>query len=44
MLERAADDHAFTLVFLTREPMFVALHGNPRYQKIVERVGVIGPK
>ena len=44
MLERAADDHAFSLPFLNHQPMFVALHGNPRYQKIVERVGVIGPK
>jgi hypothetical protein len=45
MLERAADDHAFTLVFLPyQQPIYSALHGNPRYRKIVERVGVIGPK
>jgi hypothetical protein len=24
--------------------VFAALHGNPRYQKIAERVGAIGPK
>jgi serine/threonine-protein kinase len=44
MLERAADEHAFTLIFLPYQPMFPALHGNPRYEKIVERVGVIVPK
>jgi serine/threonine-protein kinase len=44
MLERAADEHAFTLVFLHYGPMFVALHGNPRYQKVARRVGVTEPK
>ena len=44
MLERAADERAFTLIFLPYEPMFPALHGNPRFQKIVKRVGTIGPK
>jgi tetratricopeptide (TPR) repeat protein len=44
MLERAADERTFTLVFLTYYPMFLPLHGNPRYAKIVERVGVIEPK
>jgi serine/threonine-protein kinase len=44
MLERAADDRAFTLIFLPYSPMFTALHGNPRYEKIVKQVGAIGPK
>ena len=44
MLERAADEHAFTLIFLPYQPTFPTLHGNPRYQKIAKRVGSIGPK
>ena len=44
MLERAADDHCFTLVFLPHYPMFNALHDNPRYKRIVERIGVVAPK
>jgi tetratricopeptide (TPR) repeat protein len=43
-LERAADEHAFTLVFLPYQEMFPALHGNPRYEKIARRVGTIGPQ
>jgi serine/threonine-protein kinase len=44
MLERAADDRAFTLIFLPYNSMFTALRGNPRYEKIVKQVGAIGPK
>ena len=44
MLERAAEEHSFTLIFLGQFPWFETLHGNPRFQKIVERVGVVGPK
>jgi hypothetical protein len=44
LLEPAADDRAFTLIFLPYSPMSPALHGNPRYEKIVKQVGAIGPK
>jgi hypothetical protein len=44
MLERALNEHTFTLVFLPHYPMFDAFHNNPRYRKIVERIGVIAPK
>ena len=44
MLERAANEHSFTLIFLGEFLWFESLHGNPRYRKIVERVGVVGPK
>jgi Flp pilus assembly protein TadD len=40
-LERALEEHAFTLVFLMHYPQFDWLHGNPRFQRIVQRVGVI---
>jgi TolB-like protein/tetratricopeptide (TPR) repeat protein/tRNA A-37 threonylcarbamoyl transferase component Bud32 len=44
MLERALNEQTFTLVFLPHYPMFNAFHNNPRYRKIVERIGVIAPK
>lgn len=44
MLARAVDDRAFTLVFLPHYPMFDALHDNPRYKRIVDRIGVVAPK
>jgi len=43
MLERGADEHAFTLPFLAQFPMFDALHDNPRFKKLVERIGVVMP-
>jgi serine/threonine-protein kinase len=44
MLERAVDEHAFTLIFLPYQSMFAAIRSNPRYQKIAARVGGIAPK
>jgi TolB-like protein/tetratricopeptide (TPR) repeat protein len=44
LLERAADDRAFTFVFLTRYPMFDSLHDNPRFKALVDRVGVVMPR
>jgi TolB-like protein/Flp pilus assembly protein TadD len=41
LLERAADEHAFSLIFLPYEPMFSALRGSPRYKKIAARVGAV---
>jgi hypothetical protein len=44
MLDKAAEEHAFTLVFLANYPMFNSLHGNARFQRLVDRVGVVPPK
>ena len=38
-LERSLQARNFTLVFLHVEPMFDALHGEPRFTEIVEKVG-----
>lgn len=39
-LERAVDDRCWTLVFLNVDPTFDELRGEPRFQAVVERVGV----
>jgi DNA-binding winged helix-turn-helix (wHTH) protein/TolB-like protein len=42
-LERALQERASTLGFLAQNPAFDALHGNPQFDSIVERVGVKRP-
>ena len=42
-LEKAAEEHAFTLVFLGEYPMFHGFRQNPRFRRIVDRVGVVLP-
>jgi len=42
-LEKAAKEHAFTLVFLGNYPMFRAFHQNPRFRRIVDQIGVVLP-
>ena len=39
-LERALQQRASTLGFLAQNPAFDALHGNPRFAAIVDRVGL----
>jgi DNA-binding winged helix-turn-helix (wHTH) protein/TolB-like protein/tetratricopeptide (TPR) repeat protein len=41
-LERAMQDRSTLLVFLAREPMLEALHADPRFQALVDRVGIFG--
>ena len=43
LLERAADERAFTLVFLAVYPMFDALHESARFKRLVQRAGVAQP-
>ena len=43
LLDKAAEERAFTLVFLANYPMFDSLHGSTRYRQLVERVGVVLP-
>jgi serine/threonine-protein kinase len=43
LLEKAADDRAFTLVFLANYRFFSSLHGTARFKRLVERVGVVPP-
>lgn len=39
-LERACEEHAHSMAFLKVDPQLVPLHGNPRFQRLAERVGV----
>jgi len=43
LLEEAADERAFTLVFLANYPMFNSLHKSARFRRLVERIGVVPP-
>ncbi|HEY2163719.1 MAG TPA: tetratricopeptide repeat protein, partial [Gemmatimonadaceae bacterium] len=43
LLDKAAEEHAFTLVFLTSYATLESLHGNARFRRLVERVGVVPP-
>jgi len=43
LLDNAAEERAFTLVFLANYPMFDSLHGNARFRRLVDRVGVVAP-
>jgi tetratricopeptide (TPR) repeat protein len=39
-LERAIEDRSTQLVFLAQEPMFSALHADPRFGSLVQRIGI----
>jgi tetratricopeptide (TPR) repeat protein len=43
LLDQAAEDRAFTLPFLAHYPLFESLRGNPRFQRLIERIGVVPP-
>jgi serine/threonine-protein kinase len=43
LLEKAAEDRAFTLVFLANYPMLNSLHKSARFRRLVERIGVVPP-
>ena len=43
LLDEAAEDRAFTLVFLANYPMFNSLHKSARYRRLVDRIGVVPP-
>jgi serine/threonine-protein kinase len=40
-LERAADARGIGLIFLAAEPMYDVLHDEPRYRRVVERIGLV---
>jgi serine/threonine-protein kinase len=40
-LERAADARGIGLIFLAAEPMYDVLHDEPRYKRVVERIGLV---
>lgn len=39
-LERAMEDRSTLLVFLAQEPIFDALHADPRFASLVKRIGI----
>ena len=39
-LERAFQEHATFLVFVKFHPLFDALHGDPRFDDLVKRIGI----
>jgi TolB-like protein/tetratricopeptide (TPR) repeat protein/DNA-binding winged helix-turn-helix (wHTH) protein len=39
ILERAADEHAFEMIFLNIDRSFHGLHGQPRFQALIKRIG-----
>ena len=41
-LERAMEDRSTLMVFLAQDPMFDAFHGDPRWNGLVQRIGVYG--
>ena len=43
LLETAAQERAFTLVFLANYPMFKSLHHSARFRRLVARIGVVPP-
>jgi serine/threonine-protein kinase len=43
LLEKAADERAFTLVFLENYQTFRSLRGNARFKRLVARIGVVAP-
>jgi len=43
LLEQAAQERAFTLVFLANYPMFKSLHNSARFRRLVDRIGVVPP-
>ena len=43
LLDEAAEERAFTLVFLANYPMFNSLHKSARFRRLVDRIGVVPP-
>jgi len=43
LLEQAAEERAFTLVFLANYRMFNSLHKSARFRRLVDRIGVVPP-
>ena len=43
LLDDAAEERAFTLVFLANYPMFTSLHKSARFRRLVDRIGVVQP-
>jgi hypothetical protein len=39
MLDRAANEHAFEVLFLRVDRSFDSLHENPRFEELLKRVG-----
>jgi tetratricopeptide (TPR) repeat protein len=39
MLDRAANEHAFEVLFLSIDRSFDSLHENPRFKELLKRVG-----
>ncbi len=39
-LEKAYDEHAYTLVLLKIDPWFDSLHNDPRYTDLLRRIGL----
>lgn len=39
-LERAMEDRSTLMVFLAQDPMFSALHADPRFASLVQRIGI----
>lgn len=42
-LERAVDDRATSMVFVAAEPMYAPLRSHPRFQRVLERIGLRPP-
>ena len=43
LLEKAAEERAFTLVFVANYRMFNSLHKSARFRRLVDRIGVVPP-
>jgi hypothetical protein len=43
LLDEAAEERAFTLVFLANYPMFNSLHKSARFRRLVDGIGVVPP-
>ena len=41
LLERAAREHAFLLIFLVTDPVWDGLRGEPRFEAVVRRIGLV---
>jgi hypothetical protein len=39
-LERAVDRHEFLVTWVGVEPAFISLHGQPRFQKVLQSMGL----
>ena len=43
LLDTAAEERAFTLVFIANYPMFNSFHNSARFRRLVDRIGVVPP-